>query len=195
VSAQVKAVFVPTVSVSVGVACVSVPSVPWMVKLNVPAAVLPSVTVNGAPAVVGSATVGAIVHIPGAPAVQINATLPAYPSIAVSAPFQVTFWLVTVVLGVAVSASEKSAPAAVTVSSRVCVFAAGAPAVIAATVRMIGPPNGVDTPAVTVNVTVTGAEELGLTEPDGEKTQVAPLGSPAGQLRVTVPEKLPAAVT
>jgi len=34
---------VPTISVSAGVACVSVPSVPWIVKLNVPAVALPNV--------------------------------------------------------------------------------------------------------------------------------------------------------
>jgi hypothetical protein len=80
---------VPTVSVSVGVACVSFPSVPWIVKLNVPAVSLPNVTANGAPPVVGVTDDG--VHVPGAPAVHVSATLPLYPFKAVSVPFQVTF--------------------------------------------------------------------------------------------------------
>jgi hypothetical protein len=80
-----------TVSVSVGVAFVSVPSVPWILKLNVPAAALPSVTENGAPAVVGVTETGASMHVPGAPVVHVNATLPLYPFNAVTAPLHVTF--------------------------------------------------------------------------------------------------------
>jgi hypothetical protein len=74
-------------------------------------------------------------------------------------------------------------------------LAEGAPAAIAEIVTVVGPPTGVPTPAVTVNVTVTGEEDVGLTELDGENTQAAPAGSPAEQLNVTVPEKLPDAVT
>jgi hypothetical protein len=84
---------------------------------------------------------------------------------------------------------------AVTVSPNVCVLAEGAPVAIAEIVTVLGPPNGVPADAVTVNVTVTGAEDVGLTELDGENTQVAPVGSPAEQLSATVPAKLPAAVT
>ena len=84
---------------------------------------------------------------------------------------------------------------AVTVSPNVCVLAAGAPVVMAETVTMNGPPTGVPAAAVTVNVSVTGVEDVGLTELDGENTQAAPVGNPAEQLSVTVPEKLPAAVT
>jgi hypothetical protein len=82
---------VPTVSVSVGVACVSVPSVPWIVKLNVPVVELPSVTVNAAPIAAGVTVNGTIPQVPGAPAVQVSLTLPLYPSNAVSVPFQFTF--------------------------------------------------------------------------------------------------------
>ena len=53
---------------------VRVPSVPWMVKLNVPAAALPNVTVNGAPAAVGVIGAG-VEHVAGAPAVQVTVTL------------------------------------------------------------------------------------------------------------------------
>jgi hypothetical protein len=81
---------VPTVSVSVGVALVSVPSVPWIVKLNIPAVALPSVTENGAPPVVGVIGCGGIMHVPGAPAVHDSVTLPLYPFNAVTVPFHVT---------------------------------------------------------------------------------------------------------
>ena len=64
-----------TVSVSVGVAWVNVPSVPWMVKLKVPAVALPNVTVNVAPAGVGVTVAGVIAHVAGAPAVQESATV------------------------------------------------------------------------------------------------------------------------
>jgi len=74
-------------------------------------------------------------------------------------------------------------------------LAAGAPAAIAEMVTVVGPPTGVPAAAVTVNVTVTGAEDVGLTALDGENTQAAPAGSPAEQFSVTVPAKLPAAVT
>jgi len=74
-------------------------------------------------------------------------------------------------------------------------LAAGAPVAIAEIVTVFGPPAGVPAAAVTVNVTVTGAEDVGLTELDGEKTQAAPAGSPAEQLSATGPAKLPAAVT
>jgi len=82
--------WVVTVSVSVGVACVSVPSVPWILKLNVPAVALPNVTVNRAPTVAGTTVGGVIVHVPGAPAVQPNVTFPLYPFNAVNVPFQIT---------------------------------------------------------------------------------------------------------
>jgi hypothetical protein len=82
---------VPTVSVSVAVACVSVPSVPWIVKLNAPVVALPSVTVNPVPPAVGVTVGGVIPQVPGAPAVHVNDTLPLYPFTAVSVPFHVTF--------------------------------------------------------------------------------------------------------
>jgi hypothetical protein len=74
-------------------------------------------------------------------------------------------------------------------------LAAGAPAAIAEIVTVVGPPAGVPVAAVTVNVIVTGAEDVGLTELAGENTQAAPVGSPAEQFSVTVPAKLPDAVT
>jgi hypothetical protein len=80
-----------TVSVSAGVAWVSVPSVPWIVKLNVSAVALPNVTANGVPAVVGVTTCGVNTHVAGAPDVQLNATVPLYPFDAVSIPFHWTF--------------------------------------------------------------------------------------------------------
>jgi len=196
VSVQVKSDTIPvTVSVSVGVAWVSVPSVPWIVKLNVPAVVLPSVTVNSAPPAVGVTAAGVIKHVPGAPAVHVSATLPSYPSSAVSVPVHVTFSFTTVVFGVAVTAIVKSGTSFVTVKLNDCVLAAGAPVVIAEIVTKVGPPTGVPAAVFTVSVTVTGAEDVGLTELDGENTQAAPVGSPAGQLSVTVPAKLPEAVT
>jgi hypothetical protein len=85
---------VPTVSVSVGVAFVSVPSVPEMVKLNVPAVALPSVTVNGAPAADATCVGGMITHVPGttcgATAIQLIVTPLRYPFNAVNVPFHVT---------------------------------------------------------------------------------------------------------
>ena len=74
-------------------------------------------------------------------------------------------------------------------------MAAGAPVVIAEIVTVVGPPTGVPAPVVTVSVIVTGAAEVGLTALDGENTQAAPAGNPAGQLSATVPAKLPAPVT
>jgi hypothetical protein len=80
-----------TVSVSVDVAWVRVPSVAWIVKLNVPAAVLPKVTVNGAPVFIGVTCDGVTMHVAGAPDEHDRLTLLLYPSIAVTVPFQVTF--------------------------------------------------------------------------------------------------------
>jgi hypothetical protein len=85
---MVIAVPVPTVRVSVGVEFVSVPSVAWMAKLNVPEVALPNVTVNGAPAAVG-ASGGEGTQIWGAPVVQLRVTVPVYPFKAVSVPFQI----------------------------------------------------------------------------------------------------------
>jgi len=103
--------------------------------------------------------------------------------------------LVTVVVGVAETAIAKSGAGGETVSRKVCVFGAGAPAAVAESVTMSGPPCGVEVAAVTVNVTVTGDDEVGDTVLDGEKTHAAPAGNPVGQARVTVPAKLPKAVT
>jgi hypothetical protein len=89
----------------------------------------------------------------------------------------------------------KSEADPVTVSLNVCVLAAGAPAAIAEMVTVVGPPTGVPGAAVTVNVTVTGVEDVGFTALDGENTQAAPAASPDEQLSVTVPAKLPDAVT
>jgi len=82
---------VPTVSVSVVVAWASVPSVPWIVKLNAPVVTLPNVTANAAPPVVGVNVGGVIPHVPGAPTVHVSVTLPLYPFTAVNVPFHVTF--------------------------------------------------------------------------------------------------------
>ena len=91
---MVHAIPVPepdTVRVSLGVARVKVPSVAWIAKLNVAAVALPSVTTNGAPALVGVTVVGKTLHVGGAPAVHDSVTFPAYPSIDVRVPFQLTF--------------------------------------------------------------------------------------------------------
>jgi hypothetical protein len=127
--------------------------------------------------------------------VQVNATFPLYPFSAVAVPFHVTSWFTTVTLGVATTPTAKFAAGPVTVSAKVWLLAAGAPAVIAETVTVVGPPTGVAAAAVTVNVTVTGEEAVGLTELDGENTQAAPVGSPTGQLSAIVPEKFPSAAT
>jgi hypothetical protein len=166
-----------------------------MVKLNAPAAALFNMTVKGAPAVLGVTFDGVIPQVAGAPAVQVSATLRPYPFIAVSVPFHITFWLTTVVLGLVATAIAKFPVRPVTVKRNVCVLDAGAPAVVAASVTVAGPPTGVPAAAVTVNVTVTGDEAVGLTELDGENTQAAPAGNPEGQVSVTVPAKLPAAVS
>ena len=82
---------------------------------------------------------------------------------------------------------------AVTVSERFCVLAAGAPAVLAwiVTVDVAG---GVLLVVPIVSVTLTGALEVGLTEDEGRKLQLAPKGRPL-QERVTIPLKAPEAVT
>ena len=103
--------------------------------------------------------------------------------------------MVTVVDGVAETAIAKSGAGGVTVSRNVCVLGAGAPAAVAESVTMSGPPCGVEAAAVTINVTVTGEAAVGETVPEGENTQAAPVGNPVGQARVTMPAKLPEAVT
>lgn len=89
----------------------------------------------------------------------------------------------------------KSGVGPLTVKLNVCDLAEGAPAAVAEIDTTTGPPCGVPAAAVTVSETVTGDEDVGLTELDGEKTHAAPDGSPVGQPSVTGPEKLPAAVT
>lgn len=79
-----------TVSISVGVALVRLPSVPEIVKLNVPGVVLASCKVNCDPVDVGVTTEGAKAHVAGAPAVQESATVPLYPFDAVRVPFHGT---------------------------------------------------------------------------------------------------------
>ena len=81
----------------------------------------------------------------------------------------------------------------VTVSEMVCDFAAGAPLVLARTVKeelLAAMLLCVDR----VNVTFTGELEVGCTELDGAKLQVAPTGRPT-QVRATVPLKEPPPVT
>jgi phosphate-selective porin len=114
---------------------------------------------------------------------------------AVRVPLQITFWFATATLGVAVTAMVKSGIAATTVRPKVWVFGAGAPDVVAEMVTIFGPPMAAPTAAATVSVKVTGADEVGLAEFDGEKIQVLPVGRPEEQFRETVPSKLPAAVT
>lgn len=67
----------------------SVPSVPEITKVNVPAVALFNITVNGVPAVVGVRTCGAKAHVPGNPGVQLSVTLPVYPLCAVAVPVHV----------------------------------------------------------------------------------------------------------
>jgi len=81
----------------------------------------------------------------------------------------------------------------VTVSEMVCDFAAGAPLVLARTVKeelLAAMLLCVDR----VKVTFTGELEVGCTELDGAKLQVAPAGRPT-QVRATVPLKEPPPVT
>jgi hypothetical protein len=175
--------------------CVSVPSVPWMLKLNVAVVALPTVTVKAAPPEVGTNDDGVNVQVPGAVPAQLRFTLVLYPWSAVSVPFHVIFCPATVEFGVAVTASVKSGAGGVTVSVNVCVFGAGAPVTAAASVTVLGPPSGVSAPVVTVRVTVTGFAAVGFTALDGENRHAAPVGRPLEQLRTTVPENDPAAVT
>ncbi len=81
-----------TVSVSVGVAFVNMPSVPEIVKVYVIFGTgLPNVTVNGVPAADGVTGCGANTHVGGVPAGKhVKATVPLYPLVAVAIPFQVT---------------------------------------------------------------------------------------------------------
>ena len=55
--------------------CVSVPSVPWILKLNVPVVALATVTVNAAPLAVGTSEEGLTEHVPGAAPVQLRVTV------------------------------------------------------------------------------------------------------------------------
>ena len=81
---------------------------------------------------------------------------------------------------------------AVTVRDRPCVLS-GAPDVLAVSVTGLTPV-GVEVVVPIVRVTVTGVLEVGLTELEGEKLQLAPVGSPL-QVSETVPAKDPAPVT
>jgi hypothetical protein len=65
---------------------------------------------------------------------------------------------------------------------------------VAESVIVVGPPSAVPEVAVTVNVTVTGFVEVGLTAPEGKNWQAVPLGKPE-QLKVTGSAKIPEAVT
>jgi len=100
----------------------------------------------------------------------------------------------TVVAGVAVTASVKSGGGEFTCRVNVFVFAAGAPAVVAERVT-VELPKAVLEEAVTVNVTVTGVDKVGLTVAEGENTHAVPVGSPVGQVRVTEPANEPRADT
>src|SRR5579862_577474 len=90
--------------------------------------------------------------------------------------------------------SVKLGTGAVTCSAKVCVLAAGAPEVFAESVTVVFP-TGVVPVAVTVKVTVTGVDEVGLTVAEGEKAHAAPVGSPVGQLSATEPANEPEAET
>jgi hypothetical protein len=90
-----------------------------MAKVNAAAVELPSVTANGAPAIVGIKVFGFGAQIPGAPAVHDRLTVPPYPSIDVKVPFQLTFWLTVVVAGAAVTEMEKSGTGTVTLKPKV----------------------------------------------------------------------------
>ena len=160
-----------------------------------PVVALPTVTVNAAPLAVGTSGDGLTKHVPGAAPTQLKFTLDPYPCNEVNVPLQNTFCPNTVELGEAVTANVKSAMTPETVSVNVCVLAAGAPATLAASVTVVGPPAGVPLPAVTVSVTVTGFPAVGFTELDGENKHAAPDGSPLGQFSATVPENDPEAVT
>ena len=191
---SLQATSVPTVRLT-ACECVSVPSVPCTLKLNDPVVALPAVTVKAAPLAVGASDDGLTMQVAGAPPVQLSVTVELYPCSEVMVPFQTSFCPTTVAFGEAATASEKSGGAPVTVKPNVCVFAEGAPATVAASVTVVGPPAGVPLPAVTVNVTVTGPSAVGLTELEGEKMQTAPDGSPLGQLSTTVPANDPEAET
>ena len=110
-------------------------------------------------------------------------------------PFHVAFCANTVALGVAVTARAKSGGGGVTDNANVCVFAAGAPVTFAASVTVVGPPTGEFAAALTVIVTVTGFDDVGIAALDGENWQVVPDGNPVGQLKFTISENEPAAET
>jgi hypothetical protein len=78
---------------------------------------------------------------------------------------------------------------AVTLSVKVCVFAAGAPLLVADMVT-IDAPIGDGTGTFTVSPTLTGVVAVGFTTLEGAKEQVAPAGNPK-QARVTLPLKKP----
>src|ERR1700690_1563821 len=82
---------------------------------------------------------------------------------------------------------------AVTVNDRVCVFAAGAPLVFAEMVT-VDVPVGVPLVVPIVSVTGTGVLDVGFTDAEGEKLQVAPVGRPLHESE-TVPANDPEAVT
>ncbi len=84
-----------TVKGSAGVVCASVPSVPWIMTVNIPADGLLNATVYGAPGDgAGICIGGATVHVAGASTVQVRSTPPTVPLDgfrAVNVPFHVTF--------------------------------------------------------------------------------------------------------
>ena len=80
-----------------------------------------------------------------------------------------------------------------TTNDKFCVFGDGAPAALA-TMMMGNVPVGVLALVLTVIVTATGVVEVGWTELEGWKLQVAPTGKPV-QFSVTAELNDPRAVT
>jgi hypothetical protein len=76
---SIQVMFAPdpvTVRVSVGVAWMIVPSLPWMVKVNTAAEAFPRVTLKGVPPAAGVNVRGFGVQVAGAPAEHDRLTVP-----------------------------------------------------------------------------------------------------------------------
>ena len=179
-----------------GVVAVIAPEVPLTVTVTGPPNVAVALAVRVSMlvfAVVGLGLNEAVTPL-GRP-VAASVTFPVNPNVSVTVMLlvpPVAPCVIVRVLGEA--ASVKPGTGAVTCSAKVCVLAAGAPVVFAESVTVVFP-TGVVPVAVTVKVTVTGVDEVGLTDADGEKAHAAPVGRPLGQLSATEPAKEPEAET
>ena len=170
------------------------PEVPVMVTVAAPVvAVALAVKVSVLVVVVGLGLKAAVTPV-GRPDAA-RATLPLNPFTGVTVMVLVPPVSPSVIDRVAGAVeSVKLGTGAVTCNANVCVLAAGAPVVVAESVT-VELPTGVANAAVTVNVTVTGVEDVGFTVADGENTHAAPAGSPLGHVSATEPANDPDADT